>query len=191
MQLMVRWEPDSPSRLQEAALTLFAERGYEETTVAAIAERAGVTERTFFRHYADKREVLFAGSDVFGTTVTDGVAAAPDDASPLEAVAAGLGAVAAGLDERRAFARRRAAVIDANRELRERELAKLDALTAEIARTLHARGVKEPAAGLVAATGMAMFRVAFERWSREDGEATLVGLLDDSFAQLRAVTASA
>ena len=67
---MVRWEPDSPSRLQEAALTLFAERGYEETTVAAIAERAGVTERTFFRHYADKREVLFAGSDVFAATVT-------------------------------------------------------------------------------------------------------------------------
>jgi AcrR family transcriptional regulator len=191
MSAMVRWEPDSPARLMEAALTLFSERGYEETTVAAIAERAGLTERTFFRHFADKREVLFPSGHAFESAVTEAVASAPAAVAPLDAVAIGLGAAASFLDQRRAFARRRAAVIDANRELRERELAKLDALTAEIARTLHARGVEEPAAGLVAATGMAMFRVAFERWSREDGEATLVGLLDDSFAQLRAVTAPA
>jgi AcrR family transcriptional regulator len=188
---MVRWEPDSPSRLTEAALSLFAERGYEETTVAAIAEAAGVTERTFFRHFADKREVLFPSGHAFESAVTEAVSSAPPAVAPLDAVAVGLAAAASFLDQRRPFARRRAAVIDANRELRERELAKLDALTGAIARTLHARDVGEPAAGLVAATGMAMFRVAFERWSREDGEATLVGLLDDTFAQLRTVTASA
>jgi AcrR family transcriptional regulator len=188
---MVRWEPDSPARLMEAALTLFAERGYEETTVAAIAEHAGLTERTFFRHFADKREVLFPGGHAFETVVTDAVAAAPPDAAALDAVAAGFSAAAGFLDARRPFARRRAAVIDANRELRERELAKLDALTAEVADSLRARAVGDPTAVLAAETGMAMFRVAFARWAREDGEATLVQLLDESFQELRAVTAPA
>jgi AcrR family transcriptional regulator len=190
MSTMVRWEPDSTARLMEAALTLFSERGYDETTVAAIAERAGLTERTFFRHYTDKREVLFAGSGEFAATVTDGVAAAPDGASPLEAVAAGLGAIAGQLDNRRPFARRRAAVVDANPELRERELAKLDALTVDIVDTLRDRGVAGPTAGLTAEAGMAVFRVAFARWASEPGDATLVQGLHDGFAELRAVTAA-
>jgi AcrR family transcriptional regulator len=175
----------------EAALALFAERGYEETTVAAIAERAGLTERTFFRHFADKREVLFPGGHQFQALATDAVAAAPAGAGPLEAVAAGFAGAAQFLDSRRAFARRRAVVVDANRELRERELAKLDALTVEVTGALRDRGVDDATASLTAETGMAMFRVAFARWARDDGESTLAALLDESFQQLRAVTASA
>ena len=188
---MVRWEPDSPARLMKAALALFAERGYEETTVAQIAERAGLTERTFFRHFADKREVLFPDNHAFEGAITGAVAAAPSDAAPLDAVAAGFGDAAEFLDGRRSFSRRRAAIIEVNPELRERELAKLDALTSEIADTLRARGVDGTTAHLTAETGMAVFRVAFARWTKGDGEATLAELLRDSFAQLRAVAATA
>jgi AcrR family transcriptional regulator len=189
MSAMVRWEPDSPGRLMEAALTLFSERGYDETTVAAIAERAGLTERTFFRHYADKREVLFPATGQFEAAVLDAVAAAPAEVGPLDAAAAGVQGAAAWLDGRRPFARRRAAVIDANRELRERELAKLDALAGAVADALRGRGVADPTAGLTAETAMAVFRVAFARWVKEHGDATLTELSRDSFAELRAVTA--
>jgi AcrR family transcriptional regulator len=190
MSAMVRWEPDSPARLMEAALTLFSERGYDETTVAAIAERAGLTERTFFRHYADKREVLFPATGQFEAAVLDAVAAAPAEVGPLDAAAAGVQGAAAWLDGRRPFARRRAAVIDANRELRERELAKLDALAGAVADALRGRGVADPTAGLTAETAMAVFRVAFARWAKEPGDATLSELSRDSFAELRAVTAA-
>ena len=188
---MVRWEPDSRARLAEAALGLFAERGYEETTVAAIAERAGLTERTFFRHFADKREVLFSGNDEFEMGIIEAVSAAPPEAPPLDAVAAGLFVAAAWLEERRPFARRRAAVIQANRELRERELAKLASLAVSIAEALRARGVAEPLASLSAETGMAVFRVAFQRWARQAGGATLAELAGESLDELRAVTAPA
>jgi AcrR family transcriptional regulator len=188
---MVRWEPDSGARLAEAALGLFAERGYEETTVAAIAQRAGLTERTFFRHFTDKREVLFTGSGAFEQAVIAAVAAAPPEAAPLDAVAAGFLAAAGWLQERRPFSRRRAVVIEANRELRERELAKLAGLAVSIAETLRARGVGEPSASLSAEAGMAVFRVAFQRWTQEPGEATLAEVIGDMLGGLRTVTAPA
>src|ERR1700728_1281403 len=119
---MGRWKPDARGRLERAALELYGERGFEQTTVAEIAERAGLTERTFFRHYTDKREVLFAGGTQFQQAIVGAAADAPPDALPLEAVTAGLGAVAAGLEERREFAGRRAAIIASSPELREREL---------------------------------------------------------------------
>src|SRR5215467_8964276 len=93
MRRMVRWEPDSRGRLHEAAMALYGERGFENTTVAAIAERAGLTERTFFRHFADKREVLFAGSNELQERLVSTVAGAPADASPLDAVGAGIEAL--------------------------------------------------------------------------------------------------
>ena len=89
---MSRWEPDARGRLEQAAAELFAERGFDQTTVADIAVRAGLTERTFFRHFADKREVLFSGQDVFQEQFVTAVAGAPATATPLEAVAAGLAA---------------------------------------------------------------------------------------------------
>src|SRR6186997_1127234 len=121
---MGRWEPDASGRLREAALELYVERGYERTTVAEIAERAGLTARTFFRYFADKREVLFAGSADLQEGLVSALAGAPAAASPMDAVAVALDAAAAWLGGRHAYSRRRYAVIAANAELRERELIK-------------------------------------------------------------------
>src|SRR3954454_9866086 len=122
---MARWEPDAPGRLAQAALELFAERGFEQTTVAEIADRAGLTKRTFFRHFPDKREVLFGGGHEFRDRIVGGLAGAPASAGPMEAVAEGLQAAAAMLEQRPPSAHRRAAVIAASDELQERELVKL------------------------------------------------------------------
>src|SRR4051794_26947097 len=132
---MVRWEPDSRARLEQAALALYGERGFERTTVAEIAERAGLTERTFFRHFADKREVLFGGSGMLQDLLVSTVADAPDSLAPVDAAAAGVEAAAAELQERRDFARRRQAIIAASAELRERELIKLASWSAALADT--------------------------------------------------------
>ena len=122
---MGRWEPNARGRLEQAALELYGERGFEQTTVAEIAKRAGLTERTFFRHFADKREVLFGGAGALQELLVRTVADAPDSAAPIDAMAAALEAAGALLQERREFARQRQAVIAANAELRERELIKL------------------------------------------------------------------
>src|SRR6476660_8792719 len=119
---MVRWEPNARGRLEQAALELYRARGYDSTTVAEIAERAGLTERTFFRYFTDKREVLFGGSGALQELLVSAVATAPDSAAPIEAVAAALDAAGAFLQERRAFARQRQAVIAATTEMQEREL---------------------------------------------------------------------
>jgi AcrR family transcriptional regulator len=187
---MVRWEPDSRGRLAQAALELYAERGFDQTTVADIAERAGVTERTFFRHFADKREVLFAGSGEFEDRLVSAVAAAPESAAPIEAVAAGIEAVAAPLEDRAEFSRRRQAIIAANAELRERELMKLASLSAALADTLRRRGVGEPAASLTAEIAMAAFRIAIERWAQDGNTRGLRDLIGESLEELKAITAS-
>ena len=116
---MGRWEPNARGRLEQAALELYVERGFEQTTVAEIAERAGLTERTFFRYFADKREVLFAGADVLQELLVSAVVGAPGSVAPLEAVAAALEAAGPLLQERREYSRRRQAVIDANAALQE------------------------------------------------------------------------
>jgi AcrR family transcriptional regulator len=164
---MARWEPNAADRLREAALELFEERGFEQTTVAEIAARAGLTERTFFRHFADKREVLFRGSEVLRDTLVAALDEAPATASPLDAVTIALDA--AGALFIREFARRRHAVILANPELQERELIKLATLTQALADALRSRGMPDPAAGLAAETGMALFRTTFERWVTDPG----------------------
>jgi AcrR family transcriptional regulator len=188
---VARWEPDSRGRLGRAALELFAERGFDDTTVEAIAARAGVTERTFFRHFADKREVLFAGSGDLQTLLVDAVIAAPKTASPMEAVAAALESTGPFFEERRVFARQRQAVITANAELRERELIKMATLASALAGALRQRGVKEPAASLTAEAGIAVFRVAFERWITDRKRRDLTRVIRESLAELRAVTADA
>jgi AcrR family transcriptional regulator len=170
-------------------MELYAERGYEQTTVAEIAQRAGLTARTFFRYFADKREVLFAGSDALGEQLDAALAAAPASATPLAAVAAALGAVADLIGEDRDFSRRRQSVIAANAELQERELIKLAGWSAALAGGLVRRGVDEPTASLAAQTGVAAFRVAFERWLADPGDRSLADTLRDSFDQLSAVIA--
>jgi AcrR family transcriptional regulator len=184
---VTRWKPDSAGRLQQAALALFAERGYENTTVAEIAARAGVTERTFFRHYADKREVLFGGSAALEELLVDAVAGAPPSAGPVEAAAAGLEAAAEVLQERREFARRRQAVIAATPELREREILKLTSWAHSVAEVLRSRGVEDPAASLAGELVVAAFRIAFERWVADDRGRALAELVRETLDQARAL----
>ncbi|GLY34203.1 TetR family transcriptional regulator [Amycolatopsis sp. NBRC 101858] len=186
---MGRWEPGAGGRLREAALNLYLERGFEQTMVADIAERAGVTARTFFRYFADKREVLFDAAAELEEKSLAALEAAPATASPLEAVAAALDAVAAIIGHDRALARTRHAVITANADLRERELIKLAHMSAALADGLRRRGIGDAEASLAAETGSAVYRVAFQRWVDAD-DLDLREAIDQSFAQLRTLTAS-
>src|SRR5271168_94522 len=189
--IMGRWQPDSRGRLQEAALALYSERGFGQTTAAQIAERAGLTERTFFRHFADKREVLFGGSAILKDRILTGVVDAPPGDGPLDAVSCGLGAAAEMLGEsRRDLSRQRQAVISANPELRERELAKLADYAAAVSAALRHRGVSEPQATLAAEAGMTVLRVAIQQWANGDDERDLAAIMRHSVAELRAVAAS-
>jgi len=187
---MGRWEPNARGRLEQAAMELYVERGFEQTTVAEIAERAGLTERTFFRHFADKREVLFAGAGMLQEFLVSGVTGAPDSVTPIEAVAEALEAAGALLQERRDYSRQRQAVIAANPALQERELIKLASLAAAVADALRQRGVTEPAASLTAEAGIAVFKVAFERWVSDASQPELPRLIRASLDELKAVTAS-
>jgi AcrR family transcriptional regulator len=187
---MGRWEPDSRRRLQEAALALYSERGFDQTTAAQIAARAGLTERTFFRHFADKREVLFAGSALLRDRIVAGVAGAPPGDGPLDAVSGGLDAAAAMLGEfRRDLSRQRQAVIAANPELRERELAKLADYASAVAEALRRRGVAEPQATLAGEVGMTVFGMAMRQWAGGDDPRDLATIMRHSVAELRTVTA--
>ena len=186
---MGRWQPDALGRLQQAALELYGERGFEPTAVADIAERAGLTERTFFRYFADKREVLFAGSEALVDMFADAVADAPASSAPVDAVARGLDAAAVYFDGRIEHARRRQAVIDANPSLRERELIKMASLAEAVTGSLHGRGVGDPAAVLAAEAGITVFRVAFARWIDPSNDRELVPLMHATLAELKGVVA--
>ena len=186
---MGRWEPNARGRLERAAMELYIERGFEQTTVAEIAKRAGLTERTFFRHFADKREVLFWGQGALQELMVSAIASQPDSAAPIDVIAAALEAAGALLEERREGARRRQAVIMANAELQERELIKLALLGAAMAGELRRRGVKDPAASLTAEAGIAVFRVAFERWVSDTSDRDFPYFIRDSLDELKTVTA--
>jgi len=189
IKAMGRWEPNARGRLEQAAMELFLERGFELATVTEIARRAGLTQRTFFRHFADKREVLFYGQEMLRELLVSMVADAPESAAPIDAVAGAVVAAGGLLQQRREHARQRQTVIDANPELRERELIKLAGLAEAMADALRKRGVSDPAAGLTAEAGIAVFKIAFGRWLSEPGQADLPQLMRESFSELRAVTA--
>jgi AcrR family transcriptional regulator len=188
---MVRWEPNARGRLERAAMELYVERGYEQTTVAEIAKRAGLTERTFFRHFADKREVLFWGSAALQELMVNAVAGAPDGVAPIDAIATALRTAGAIFDERRDSARERQGVIAANVELQERELIKLAKLASALAEALRGRGVGEPAASLTAEAGIAVFKIAFERWIADADRREFAHFIRESLDDLKAVTAGA
>jgi AcrR family transcriptional regulator len=188
-QGMGRWEPNARGRLEQAALELYVERGFEQTTVAEIAERAGLTERTFFRHFADKREVLFAGGATLQELLVSEVASTPESAAPIEAAGAALEAAGALIQQRREYSLQRQAVIAANAALQERELIKLATLASALAEALRQRGVAEPAASLTAEAGIAVFKIAFERWIDGIGPPELPQLIRESLVELKAVTA--
>src|SRR5580658_7253565 len=184
---MGRWEPNARGRLMQAAYELYGERGYEETTVAEIAARAGLTERTFFRHFADKREVLFAGADALQELLVSAVAEAPTSLPPIDAAAAGLEAAGAFIQEGGDLSRQRQAIIATSAELRERELIKLASLGAALAEALRGRGVEDTAASLIAEAGIAVFKVAFERYVGETNGQDFPQLISESFGELKAV----
>jgi AcrR family transcriptional regulator len=187
---VARWRTDARERLVAAALDLFTEQGYDETTVAEIAERAGLTKSTFFRHFPDKRDLLAAGQDALSRLLAEGITAAPPGATPLAAVAAGLES-AAGMftSVNREFAPKLHAAIAASKELQERDALKQIGLAAAMAEALRGRGVPEPAAGLAAELGVLAFRSAYARWSRPGNQEPLGELARASLSELHAASA--
>jgi AcrR family transcriptional regulator len=185
---MGRWEPNGRGRLEQAAMELYSERGFEQTTVAEIAARAGLTERTFFRHFADKREVLFWGSGSLQDLLVTTLVGTPDSTAPIDAVAVALEAAGGLLQQRADHARARQAIIAANPELQERELIKLARLASALAEALRQRGVGEPGATLTAEAGIAVFKVAFVRWVEQTGRRELPAFIRESLEELKAVT---
>jgi AcrR family transcriptional regulator len=187
---MGRWQPDARARLQEAALALYGERGYEETTVAEIAERAGLTKRTFFRYFTDKREVLFWGSELLEQQMVAAIEAAPPSASALGMIGAALDAAAVRFEEVREFAGPRHRIIASSHELQERELIKAASLAAAMARALRARGLGDTAAALAAWTGMSILHIAFEQWVDDPNQTPFKQIASDALAQLREIAAA-
>jgi AcrR family transcriptional regulator len=187
---MARWEPNASQRLAVAALELFAERGYENTTVIDIAQRAGLTKSTFFRHFQDKREVLFGDGSMNGL-LADAIAAAPAAATPLEAVAHALDELGqqAFTPARREFTARRRAVIAANRELREREALKGLGLIASMTEALIGRGVPELAASVAADLGALAWKIAYDRWADTTDGDDFGELARRALGEVRAATA--
>lgn len=168
-----------------AAMELFAQRGFEQTTAADIADRAGVTERTFFRHFTDKREVLFDGTKTMERAAHDAILAAPADQSPLDAALAGIVAGGSLLEDRREHVVRRYQLIAANPNLHERELLKLASMVDATAGALHQRGVTEPTATLAAHCAMAVFQVAYARWTATENPPSFATCVTENAAALR------
>ena len=164
-----RWAPDARERLETAALDLFVENGYEETTVAQIADRAGLNRATFFRHFADKREVLFGGEDVLAGLFADGIRAAAPDATLTECLQAALAAIGVAITPRqRAKAAQRVRVLATNSEVQERGLLKHARIARSISTALRMRGADELTARLGAEVGLLAFSIAVERWLGAD-----------------------
>ena len=187
---MVRWEPDSRGRLAEAAMALYREQGFDRTTVAEIAERAGLTERTFFRHFSDKREVLFWGAQALQDLLVTTVLAAPDSATPIEAVTLALEAASDVFGARRELSRQRQRIIDASTELQERELIKLASLAEALALALRQRGISVATSALSAEVAVAIFKVSFERWVTATEPGEMRQFIRDALEELRGITAT-
>ncbi len=184
---MSRWSPNARGRLEQAAYELFRDHGYEQTTVADIAERAGLTERTFFRHFADKREVLFGGAALLQDEVVRALDGLPPALSTIEAVRIAVEAASSLMHGRRALARERQRIVAAHADLQERELIKRAKLTASLSQALRQRGVAEPAASLAADIGIAVFYVGFGYWLDDPAGREFVEIVHEGFDQLKAV----
>jgi AcrR family transcriptional regulator len=182
---MSRWEPDARQRLESAALDLFAERGFEQTTVPDIAARAGLTTRTFFRHFADKREVLFGDEDQIPALATRMVVDAPPELAPMAVVQRSLPILAANaFDGRREQLLQRKAIIEGNQGLRERELRKMRQLTDAIADAFRTRGVDDLSACAVAEAAVGIVHVALGRWIDSGGQPPLAEVMNDTLVRL-------
>lgn len=187
---MSRWEPHARERLEHAALELFTEQGFAETTVPQITARAGLTTRTFFRHFADKREVLFAVEEELPALVARLMADAPASLSPMALIDQGLQTVAATrFQGQLEYLRTRNAVIQADEGLRERELRKFSILSEAVNQGFRDRGLDEVTSTLAAQIAVTVFSVSLSRWLDQDTEQPLSELLRDTLEVLRSVTA--
>jgi AcrR family transcriptional regulator len=188
---MGRWEPNARDRLERAALALFAEHGYDATTVAQIADRAGLTKSTFFRHFADKREVLFGGQDMLAELFSTAIRTAPPAATTAACLAAALQAAAVAFTpDRHDLAPQRRAVIAANSELQERELLKRARLAAAMAEALRARGTDDVAARLAAEVGVLAFSTAYARWAAPGNQQPFTEIAHAALRDLQARAAT-
>jgi AcrR family transcriptional regulator len=184
---MSRWNPDARGRLEQAAYELFRDHGYEQTTVADIAKRAGLTERTFFRHFADKREVLFGGAAALQDEIVRALDGLPPALPTIEAVRIAVESASSLMHGRRALARERQRIVAAHADLQERDLIKRAKLSAALAQALRQRGVPEPSASLAADIGIAVFYVGFGRWLDDPADREFVEIVHEGFDQLKAV----
>jgi AcrR family transcriptional regulator len=190
---MPRWEPGARERLVVAAVDLFTEQGYDATTVAQIAGRAGVTKSTFFRYFPDKRELLVAGQETLSRLLAEGIAEAPAGASPLDAVAAGLERASSAMGPvNRELGPRLKAAVAASVELRERDALKSVGLAAAMATALAARGVPDVAAHLAAELGVLAFKRGFAEWveAAHDADGGLAPYTLAALEDLRAASLS-
>jgi len=183
---MPRWDPCAEDRLREAALELFLEHGYENVTVAQITERAGLTRRSFSRYFADKRDVLFPGSERLPAALAGSVRDADSTLSPFAALLAALLNVAGLLADQAPLAVQRRAVVQASPELQERGRTKFAAVTDAVAGALRDRGAAESQAMLLAQVGVAIFRTAFERWTDQPDDVGLPARIREAAADLAA-----
>ena len=188
---MARWEPDAVGRLQQAALELYAEQGYDQTTVAEIAARAGLSERTYFRHFTDKREVLFHGSEQLQEAIVSAVQDAPATTGPLDAIAQGLRRIAPFFDERRPQSLQRHQIVRSSRELQERELMKRGSMVTALAAALQRRGLDPTAAALAAESGASVFHLAYVGWVEDPRGRSYAAHVDETLASLRTLTVAA
>jgi AcrR family transcriptional regulator len=183
---MGRWQPDTRGRLERAAIELYLEQGFGQTTVAQITERAGLTTRTFFRHFADKRDVLFVGQDELRERVAKTIAAAPAAWPAVKAAASGLNIAAAALQMRREEAEDRRTLIRTTPELRERELIVYAMMAETVAEALTERGLGDRAARVTAAAILAAFQVAFEYWG-DHPDRELPQLVNETLDELKGI----
>lgn len=187
---MGRWQPGARERLEQAALELFLEQGYTETTVPQITARAGLTTRTFFRYFADKREVLFAGEEEVPERVARFLAKAPPSLSPMELISEGLGPAAAEIFEGRSldYLLSRRAAIDAEPALHERELRKFSLMSKALEQGFRDRGVDDLTARLAAETAVTTFRISVIRWLNHLGTPDLPTTIDQTLTTLKNLT---
>jgi len=184
---MPRWEGDAAGRLERAALELFDERGFDRTTVAQIAQRAGLNERSFYRYFADKREALFGGGDELQQQLSQALQEVPADVGPLDTLLAALG-TAEQVFRPRELLHIRARVISANPELRERELIKMESIVAMFQAALRDRGVDEATARVATDLAVTIWRAAGQRWGRDE-EMTFAEQVQDAARNFRQVAA--
>ena len=174
-----------------AAVDLFTEQGYDVTTVAQIAERAGVTKSTFFRHFPDKRELLVAGQETLSRLLAEGIAGAPPGATPLVAVAAGLERASGEMGPtNRDLGPRLKAAVEASAELQERDALKSVGLAVAMTAALVGRGVPDPAAHLAAELGVIAFKRGYAAWSEAGTEDDLTPYALAALEELRAASAT-